>query len=125
VHPQCVRADIWWRIQIPNGSAQYEAAFRENEIDETVLPSLTHETLKELGVASVGHRVKLLDAIAALRTYLATKPRQSTRLLNKSSLCDKATFGRLLSREWRWTDGAETLAEHSRGPGSAARPQRP
>jgi hypothetical protein len=32
-----------------------------------VLPSLTHETLKELGVVSVGHRVKLLEAIAALR----------------------------------------------------------
>src|SRR5262249_10611582 len=35
--------------------------------DETVLPSLTHENMKELGVASFGHRVKLLDAIAALR----------------------------------------------------------
>ena len=49
------------------GLERYEAAFRENEIDETVLPSLTHETLKELGVAAVGHRLKLLDAIAALR----------------------------------------------------------
>jgi class 3 adenylate cyclase len=43
-------------------------AFRENEIDETVLPSLTHEHLKELGVGSLGHRVKLLAAIAALRS---------------------------------------------------------
>ena len=51
----------------PLGLGQYEAAFRENDIDETVLRGLTHETLKELGVASVGHRVKLLDAIAALR----------------------------------------------------------
>jgi hypothetical protein len=33
------------------GLERYEAAFRENEIDETVLPSLTHETLKELGAA--------------------------------------------------------------------------
>ena len=49
------------------GLGKYEAAFRENDIDETVLPGLTHETLKELGVASIGHRVKLLDAIAALR----------------------------------------------------------
>jgi hypothetical protein len=38
---------------------KYEAPFRENEIDETVLPSLTHETLKELGVTAVGHRLKL------------------------------------------------------------------
>ena len=49
------------------GLGKYEAAFRENEIDETVLPSLTHENLKELGVPALGHRRKLLDAIAALR----------------------------------------------------------
>ena len=55
---------VWLRSL---GLGKYEAAFRENDIDETVLPSLTHENLKELGVASVGHRVKLLDAIAALR----------------------------------------------------------
>jgi hypothetical protein len=48
------------------GLEKYEAAFRENEIDETVLPGLTHETLKELGVTAVGHRLKLLDVIAAL-----------------------------------------------------------
>ena len=49
------------------GPGKYEAVFRENEIDETVLPSLTHEILKELGVTAIGHRLKLLDAIAALR----------------------------------------------------------
>src|SRR6516165_783116 len=52
---------------------KYEAVFRENDIDETVLPSLTHENLKELGVASFGHRVKLLDAIAALRSDASSK----------------------------------------------------
>jgi class 3 adenylate cyclase len=56
------------------GLGKYEAAFRENEIDETVLPSLTHETLKEIGVTAVGHRLKLLDAIAALRTDAGAKP---------------------------------------------------
>ena len=56
---------VWLRSL---GLEKYEAAFRDNEIDETVLPSLTHETLKELGVTAVGHRLKLLDAIAALRT---------------------------------------------------------
>ncbi|MET3843596.1 adenylate/guanylate cyclase domain-containing protein [Bradyrhizobium sp. OAE829] len=45
---------------------QYEAAFRENNIDDTILRSLTREDLEELGVGSVGHRRKLLDAIAAL-----------------------------------------------------------
>jgi class 3 adenylate cyclase len=56
---------VWLRSL---GLGKYEAIFRENDIDEAVLPSLTHENLKELGVASFGHRVKLLDAIAALRT---------------------------------------------------------
>ena len=55
------------------GLERYEAAFRENEIDETVLPSLTAEDLKDLGVGIVGHRRKLLDAIAALRADASAK----------------------------------------------------
>jgi SAM domain (Sterile alpha motif) len=62
---------VWLRSL---GLAKYEAVFRENDIDETVLPRLTHENLKELGVASFGHRVKLLDAIAALRSDASGKP---------------------------------------------------
>jgi len=46
------------------GLGQYEDAFRENEIDATVLPDLTADDLKELGVAIVGHRRKILAAIA-------------------------------------------------------------
>jgi SAM domain (Sterile alpha motif) len=42
-----------------------DRSFRENEIDGAVLPRLTAEDLKELGVAALGHRLKLLDAIAA------------------------------------------------------------
>ena len=61
---------VWLRSL---GLGKYEAAFRENEIDETVLPSLTHEDLKELGVTAVGHRRKLLDAIAALRSDASGK----------------------------------------------------
>jgi len=49
------------------GLGKYEAAFRENEISEKVLPNLTAEDLKDLGVGFVGHRRMLLDAIAALR----------------------------------------------------------
>src|ERR1700741_5084376 len=49
------------------GLGKYEAAFRENEITEKVLPNLTAEDLKELGIAALGHRRTLLDAIAALR----------------------------------------------------------
>src|SRR5271170_1560658 len=49
------------------GLAQYEPAFRENAIDGDVLPSLTAEDLRDLGITLVGHRRRLLDAIAALR----------------------------------------------------------
>jgi class 3 adenylate cyclase/predicted ATPase len=53
------------------GLKQYEAAFRENAIDDTVLQRLTAEDLKDLGVNLVGHRLKLLDAFAALRADAA------------------------------------------------------
>ena len=55
---------VWLRSL---GLGKYEALFRENDIDETVLLTLTAEDLKELGVTSFGHRRKLLEAIAALR----------------------------------------------------------
>jgi len=45
---------------------RYITAFRNNEIDWEVLPRLTSEDLREIGVVAVGHRRKLLDAIAAL-----------------------------------------------------------
>jgi hypothetical protein len=61
---------VWLRSL---GLGKYEAIFRDNDIDETILSSLTHENLKELGVASFGHRVKLLDAIAALRNGASSK----------------------------------------------------
>jgi len=48
------------------GLEQYEPAFRVNEIDERVLPSLTSEDLREIGVVPIGHRRRLLDAIDAL-----------------------------------------------------------
>jgi SAM (Sterile alpha motif) domain-containing protein len=50
------------------GLGEYEAAFRDNKIEDRVLPNLTHEDLKEIGIGPVGHRRILLDAIAALRT---------------------------------------------------------
>jgi class 3 adenylate cyclase/predicted ATPase len=62
---------VWLRSL---GLGRYEAAFRENEIDETVLPGLTAEDLKDLGVGIVGHRRKILDAIAALRADASASP---------------------------------------------------
>jgi SAM domain (Sterile alpha motif) len=62
---------VWLRSL---GLEKYEAIFRENEISERVLPSLTAEDLKELGVTALGHRRMLLDAIAALRNDASGKP---------------------------------------------------
>jgi predicted ATPase/class 3 adenylate cyclase len=48
------------------GLERYEEAFQENEIDAKILPRLTADDLKDIGVTIVGHRRKLLEAIAAL-----------------------------------------------------------
>ncbi len=48
------------------GLERYERAFRDNEVDADLLPNLTADDLKDLGVTLVGHRRRLLDAIAAL-----------------------------------------------------------
>ena len=53
------------------GLAQYEQAFRDNAIEPDVLLQLTADDLKELGIVAVGHRRKLLDAIAALRASVS------------------------------------------------------
>jgi class 3 adenylate cyclase len=48
------------------GLEQYAGTFRDNAIDGDVLPELTEEHLRELGLP-LGHRLKLLRAIAVLR----------------------------------------------------------
>ena len=48
------------------GLGQYTAAFEDNAVDAETLRELTADDLKELGVSLVGHRRKLLAAIAAL-----------------------------------------------------------
>jgi hypothetical protein len=48
------------------GLEQYEAAFRENDVDAEVLPTLTADELKDIGVSSIRHRRRLLEAIAGL-----------------------------------------------------------
>jgi class 3 adenylate cyclase len=50
------------------GLEQYAHAFEQNHISPELLPSLSAEDLKELGIASLGHRRAMLAAIAGLRT---------------------------------------------------------
>ncbi len=54
------------------GLEQYAPAFRDNDVDGEVLPELTADDLISIGVTSVGHRRKLLAAIAALGTEPST-----------------------------------------------------
>ena len=48
------------------GLGQYETNFRDNEINADLLPRLTNDDLKDIGVSALGDRRQLLDAIAAL-----------------------------------------------------------
>jgi hypothetical protein len=48
------------------GLERYAPAFRDNDVDGEVLPELTSDDLISIGVTSVGHRRKLLAAIASL-----------------------------------------------------------
>lgn len=53
------------------GLGQYQAAFRDNEVDDEVLRTLTADDLKDLGVTLVGHRRKIMTAIAGLSASAA------------------------------------------------------
>ncbi len=54
------------------GLERYEPLFRDHEIDWEVLPRLTSQDLREIGIVAVGHRRKLLDAIAGLGVVVPT-----------------------------------------------------
>ena len=63
------------------GLEDYVQAFQANHIDPEVLPRLTADDLIGLGITSIGHRRKLLDAIAALeqgRAPAAAEPIAAT-----------------------------------------------
>ena len=56
------------------GLGRYEGAFRDNDVDAGLLPTLTADDLRELGVASLGHRKRLLAAIAAMVPPADSRP---------------------------------------------------
>ena len=56
------------------GFAQYAEMFRANDIDIELLGQLTNDDLKDIGVVSLGHRKKLLEAIADLGSAPAAAP---------------------------------------------------
>jgi SAM domain (Sterile alpha motif) len=70
-------------------SADDGVAFRDNDVDDLVLRSLTADDLKEMGVRSVGHRRKLLDAIMTLALC-------ALRYLRPTLLPTQACFWRIV-----------------------------
>jgi class 3 adenylate cyclase/predicted ATPase len=54
------------------GMSEYAQRFADNDIDFSILGDLTDQDLKDLGVASLGHRRKILRAIAELDCPEAT-----------------------------------------------------
>jgi class 3 adenylate cyclase len=80
------------------GLEDYAQAFQANHIDPEVLPRLTADDLTALGITSVGHRRRLLDAIAALdhgtapafseSTTMAARPLEAERRQLTVLFCD-------------------------------------
>ena len=71
------------------GLQQYEQVFRENAIDDAVLPELTADDLKDLGVSLVGHRRKLFAAIAALRSKSGSETREEAGDVTDTSIAER------------------------------------
>ena len=81
------------------GLERYEATFRENDVGAEVLCDLTAEDLEGLGVATIGHRRRLLVAIAALRSE-GPSPGDPVRLSSDSPISPTDNLG-----------SSETIAE--------------
>jgi class 3 adenylate cyclase len=69
------------------GLGQYEDVFRDNGVDGAVLPKLTVDDLKEMGVAGVGHRRKIIAAIEDLSVSAAV----TTRTIKPASTTSPAS----------------------------------
>ena len=89
------------------GLGQYADAFAENDIDFSLLEDLTDADLKELGVASLGHRKRLLAAIAqqnatppaaAVHTEPATGERRQVTIMF-TDLCGFTALSQSLDPE--------------------------
>ena len=60
------------------GLERYEQAFRDNDVDAAVLPHVTADDLAELGITSIGHRRKILAAIARLQAADGATPHEQS-----------------------------------------------
>ena len=73
------------------GMPQYRAAFEQNHIDGECLKTLDKEDLVDLGINSVGHRIKILAAIASIQQVAAIEHRNKV-LLQFTEFCKSKSF---------------------------------
>ena len=69
---------------------QYAQRFAENNIDFAILPDLTDQNLKELGVSSLGHRRQLLRAITELASREKNPPNTAVAAAQSAAPRDSA-----------------------------------
>jgi class 3 adenylate cyclase/predicted ATPase len=72
------------------GLGQYADAFEENDIDTDLLIRLDDQLLKDIGVASAGHRLRLRDAIAKLVPASVTQPNAASAITAAEVLANSA-----------------------------------
>jgi SAM domain (Sterile alpha motif) len=61
------------------GLSQYAQAFESNDIGMDLVSEVNDQTLKDLGVSSAGHRLRILRAITRLSAQASTGPIESSR----------------------------------------------
>jgi hypothetical protein len=84
-----------------HGLGRYAEAFASIDVDGEVLRTLTADDLRELGVASLGHRKKLLAAIADLDA-----PGHRLKCSRRSPMIVLTPAGREAAARMRARDGA-------------------
>jgi hypothetical protein len=85
------------------GMSEYAERFAENRIDLSVLPDLTDQDLKELGVI-LGDRRKILRAIAGLKSTEAEAVRSNEETFSNLAI-EEATLPRQDAAERRQVTG--------------------
>ena len=108
------------------GLQQYEQAFRDNAIDAAMLPELTAEDLRDIGIGPLGHRRKLLAAIAALPNHGGLEAAAERREVTDTAVTRRqltvmfcpSSFGTMQSSA---ADAATAPRKHSRKNHSSVR----
>ena len=93
------------------GLGQYEEKFRDNKIDAELLPRLTGDDLKEIGVSALGDRLRLLDAIATLvAPSPSTGPRSTPSAAERPRIPEVSAERRLITVMFCDLVGSTSLA---------------